>query len=117
GDEPRCRVRVVLERDDPDLELLLLWGMRGIRLERALPVGIVVAAPREDDVLAVARDGEMRELLSIVRAIVGELPRLEVRPRGGPDVPHAEPVEHPRDARAGGRRGDLLRVRVAEHLL
>ena len=116
GDELRRLARCP-EWSDPDLDLRLHRGVGRIRLRLRLPVCIVIAAANVDDVLAIARDREIRELLAIVGAIVGDLPRLEVRSFCRPDVADTAHVEHPRDARSASRGRELLRVRIAEYLV
>ena len=76
-----------------------------------------VAAAHEEDRAAVGCEGNLVDLLSVVIAIVGELPALVIWRFGGPEIARAFLIEHPGD-RAAFRSGCKIgRERRAHNLI
>src|SRR5262249_21703682 len=77
--------------------------------------GMQIAAAREDDRLTVGRERQLADVDAVVRVVLRELPRLELRRVGRPDVSDALGVRHPCEAPASRRRNEVGGERRAEN--
>ena len=107
----------VVEGDGPDLDFGGRGGEGGVDGEAGVPVGSVVAAADEDDLLAVAGEGDGGEFLAVVVGKVGEAAGSEGGAFGRIEVALAAFVGGPGEAGSGWRGGQFIGVGVAGGLV